>query len=106
MQGGSAYERVVARGRAPWATEAAVRIGQLYLDDPSSKEHAIDAFAACVSSATANPWHGEWSRRCELELNRPKPTKYPLASEITPETGYTATRIVRARVISELTDLR
>lgn len=64
---------------------------------------AVDGFEKCLKAAMEFSWYNEWSRLCERELNQMKPAEYPLASEIKPEPGYTATVMAPAAVIDELT---
>jgi hypothetical protein len=81
-----AFEQVVRMRRAPWAVAAMARIAQLYAASGITgiATKASQAFEACLATATAIEWHGEWARLCERELNRLNGRRYPLPSEMTP----------------------
>ena len=98
----ASFSRVFDLRREPWAIAAAARMGQVDETLRSSRTEAINTFEKCVSTATAEAWHGEWSRVCESALNRLAPAQHPLTSEITPDAGYTPTQMSWTPVIPRL----
>lgn len=114
------------RGDAHWSIAAVARTGmvfhnfaELLLNSPTPKFlkgfMARDAYKATLEKF-ANPllakaqlrykiclkisndlrWFNEWSRLCELEINRLEPDKYPLANERRANPGYLTTTIDKA----------
>ena len=54
------------------------------LDEQSQPllEKAKGAFIFCLQTATNVRWFNEWSRKCEDELNRLDPRRFPVAAEL------------------------
>lgn len=53
-------------------------------------------YQRCLKLSNDLRWFNEWSRLCELEINRLEPDKYPLANERRARPGYLATTIDKA----------
>jgi hypothetical protein len=53
-------------------------------------------YKICLKLSNDLRWFNEWSRLCELEINRLEPDKYPLASELRAKPGYLSTTIDKA----------
>lgn len=50
---------------------------------------AVEKFEFCLITATRVRWFSDFSKQCELELNRLSPRDYPLAAELRGEADYT-----------------
>lgn len=53
-------------------------------------------YKICLKLSNDLRWFNEWSRLCELEINRLEPDKYPLANERRARPGYLSTTIDKA----------
>ncbi|MBK8168914.1 MAG: hypothetical protein IPK60_01060 [Sandaracinaceae bacterium] len=51
-------------------------------------DQAIPKFEYCLVTSTQVRWFNEYSRTCELELNRLNPQQYPLAAEMHGQASY------------------
>lgn len=74
-----------------WDTEDDIRCSPESQEDTCKKaplRQAVERFGFCLITATRVRWFNEFSRQCELELNRLSPVEYPLAAEIRGQSAY------------------
>ncbi len=66
------------------------------------REAAIDAYEHCLNEATENRWFNEWSRDCELQLNRLSPRDYPIADEFRTAPGHSGSPLAIPQLVETL----
>lgn len=74
------------------------------LDEKSEPflKSAIDKFEFCLITATRVRWFSDFSRTCELELNRLNPAKYPLGAELRSEPEFVYSPVVEPGPVRRL----
>ncbi len=63
------------------------------------QQAAIQKFEFCLRTATNVRWFNEYSRQCEMELNKLNPHDYPLADELRNEPTYVYQQLGQARSV-------
>lgn len=66
------------------------------------RDNAIKAFQHCLGVATENRWFNEWSRSCEVQLNKLDPRAYPISDELRAEPAYNYSPLAVPSVINRL----
>lgn len=66
------------------------------------RKSAITAFQHCIAEATRNTWFNEWSRSCEVQLNKLDPRSYPVSDELRAQPAYSYSPLAIPRLIERL----